>query len=59
MGDSELLTPEEVAKRLKVKKGTIYGWLRDGKLKGTKIGDLWRIDEKDLQEFIEAGKKSS
>lgn len=54
---SELLTPDEVASRLKVKKKTVYSWLSQGKLKGAKIGDLWRIDERDLQDFIERGKE--
>ncbi len=56
---SELLTPEEAAAKLKIKPRTLYGWLRAGKIKGVKIGDLWRIDEKDLQAFIEESKKAS
>ena len=46
-------TPEEVADILKVRKHTVWNWLREGTLKGTKInGKIWRITEKDLEAFI-------
>ena len=46
-------TPEEVADILKVRKHTVWNWLREGTLKGTKInGKIWRITDKDLEEFI-------
>ena len=48
----ELLTPQEVAEKLKVPRKTVYTWLNQGKLKGHKIGDLWRVKESDLEEFI-------
>jgi len=51
----EMLTPEEVARKLKVSRRTIYLWLRQGRLKGVKVGDLWRIPESALREFIEGG----
>lgn len=51
----EMLTPEEVARKLKVSRRTIYLWLRQGRLKGVKVGDLWRIPESALREFIEEG----
>lgn len=53
----EMYTPDEVADILKVKDRTIRQWLRDGKLKGVKIGTHWRIMEEDLQDFIERHKK--
>ena len=35
-------TPEEVAEILKVRKHTVWNWLREGTLKGTKInGKIW------------------
>lgn len=49
-----LLTPEEVAERLKVSRETVLRWLRNGELKGVKAGKLWRVREEDLQEFINA-----
>lgn len=51
----EMLTPEEVAQKLKVSRRTIYLWLRQGRLKGVKVGDLWRIPESALREFIKDG----
>ena len=46
-------TPEEVADILKVRKHTVWNWLREGTLKGTKInGKIWRITDKDLVAFI-------
>ncbi len=45
------------APKLKIKPRTSHGWLRTGKIKRVKIGDLWRIDEKDLQEFIDKARR--
>lgn len=51
----KLLTPTEVAEILNLSVRTIKGWLREGKLKGVKIGTRgdWRIIERDLEEFIQ------
>ena len=50
----KLFTPEEVADMVSVSPATVRAWLRDGLLKGVKLGGkkIWRIKEKDLQEFI-------
>ena len=46
-------TPEEVAEILKVRKHTVWNWLHEGTLKGTKInGKIWRITDEDLEAFI-------
>lgn len=47
--EENLLTPEEVAKRLKVSSKSIREWLRTDKLKGVKIGRLWRVREDELK----------
>jgi excisionase family DNA binding protein len=52
----KLLTPEEVAEKLSIKFRTVHGWLRTGKLKGVKVGRLWRIREEDLEEFVKNDK---
>lgn len=49
----EILTPVEVARRLKVKKRTVLEWLRKGKLKGLKLGRLWRVRMRDLETFLQ------
>ncbi len=60
---SNLLTPEEVARRLSVNHRTIGNWLREGRLRGVKAGRLWRIPEWELNRFLglglEAGEKAS
>lgn len=52
----ELLTPQEVAKALKVSRKAVYNWLRRGRLRGVKLGgwkaSLWRVPKKSLEEFI-------
>jgi len=51
-----LLKPEEAAERLAVSAKAIRGWLREGKLRGVKVGRLWRIREQDLEAFIEGNR---
>jgi excisionase family DNA binding protein len=52
MGD-RMLTPEEVARRLAVTPNTVRGWLREGALKGVKVGKrVWRIEEHEIQNYI-------
>lgn len=50
----DIMTPVEVARRLKVKKRTVLEWLRQGKLKGLKLGRLWRIRARDLENFLQS-----
>ena len=51
-----LLTPEQVAEILKVRKDTVYSWIRAGKLPAAKLGNRYRISEEDLQAFVEKAK---
>jgi excisionase family DNA binding protein len=44
--------PEEVAKVLNVSTRTIYSMLRLGRLPASRVGDLWRISEENLREFL-------
>jgi excisionase family DNA binding protein len=50
----KLLTPEDAAKVLVVEAETVRSWLRDGKLKGVKMGRLWRVKESDMGEFLKS-----
>lgn len=54
MGE-KLITPKDASERLVVAEKTIKDWLRAGKLRGVKVGSLWRIREVDLEKFIEGG----
>jgi excisionase family DNA binding protein len=50
---ADLLTIDQVAERLQVNPETVRRWLLAEKLKGAKLaGNLWRIREADLIEFI-------
>ncbi len=49
----KLLTPEEVAEHLAVSPKSIRKWLREGKLRGVRVGRLWRIRERDLEAFLD------
>ena len=49
-----LLTPSNVAKRLQMNERTVTQWLRNGHLRGFKIGKEWRVSDVDLDAFIEA-----
>jgi acetyl-CoA synthetase len=46
-----LFTVEEAAELMKVKVDTVRRWLRNGTLRGRKIGRIWRIAESDLSKL--------
>ncbi len=48
-----LLTVEQTAEKLQVSKITVYRLLELGKLKGVKIGRVWRICLYDLETYVE------
>jgi excisionase family DNA binding protein len=48
-----LLTPEEVAERLRVSRPTVYAWLKIGRLRGLRAGKAWRIRPDDLTAFLQ------
>lgn len=52
----EIYTPEQVAEMLSVGVFTIREWLRNGTLKGSKIGSLWRITRADIEDMMAANK---
>jgi excisionase family DNA binding protein len=54
MTEQILLTPLDVAKRLQMNERTVTQWLRNGHLRGFKIGKEWRVSELDFDSFIEA-----
>lgn len=52
-----LLTIPEVARRLRISEWTVRRWLREGRLKGFRIGGTragWRVREEDLEAFLES-----
>ena len=49
------MTPEEVAKALRVTTGTVTTWLREGTLVGHKENGIWSIKQSCLDDFREIG----
>jgi len=50
----KFLTTEQVADILQVHPFTILKFLKSGKLRGVKLGRVYRIKESDVQEFLES-----
>lgn len=48
----KVYTPQQAAEILSISEKTLMNWLRAGKIKGVKVGRLWRILEQDLEEFL-------
>lgn len=51
----QMYTPEEAAEILGFKKRTIMEWLRNGKIRGVKMGKEWRITETELNRIQKEG----
>ena len=49
----KLLTSEQVSEILQVHPFTVLKYLKSGKLKGIKLGRVWRIRESDVERFLE------
>ena len=49
-----MLTPSEVAARLRVDRETVYRHIRDGRLRAARIGRSYRVDEAVLDDFVAA-----
>ena len=47
-----LITPEEAAELLGCGMNTIYKVLKSGKLKAMRIGRIWKIPRRAVQEYI-------
>ena len=49
----QLLTVAQVAEQLQLHERTVTSWLRQGYLRGFKLGKEWRVSREDLRSFIE------
>jgi len=47
-----ILTMEQAIEFLKTSQPTFYRWLREGKLKGMKVGRQWRFYKEDIEAFM-------
>jgi excisionase family DNA binding protein len=50
----ELLTPDDVAKRLKLSRSFVYGEIKRGRLKAMYFGRMPRIAESDFTAYLAA-----
>lgn len=50
-----MLTVEQAAERLAVSRSHVYGMLRDGKLRGVKLGRARRIAASEIDQLIDRG----
>ena len=53
MTEPQLLTPVQIAEALQLTESTITRWLRNGRLRGFKVGKDWRVSTADLNAFLE------
>jgi len=54
---STLLTLDELAEYLGLRRQTIYNWLHKGKIRGIKIGKVWRFEKEDIDNWINECKR--
>lgn len=50
-----MATVQEVARFLKVTERSVYNWALNGKLRGHKVGEVWRFYWSDVDAFVKAG----
>lgn len=51
--DDEILTAEQVAKILKVHRFTVLKFIKQGKLKASKLGRVYRIRKSEVDRFLD------
>jgi len=56
---SEIMTPKEVAKYLKMSVLTVYKHAKQGTIPGFRIGNSWRFDKKKIDEVLLRGGENS
>ena len=54
MGYPELMTVDEVAEYLRVKKRTVYEWLKNGKIPAIKAVGQWRFKREKIDAWLES-----
>lgn len=59
MTAEKLYTKEEAAEILSISPVTLSDWLRAGKVRGVKLGRVWRIPESALEELAKSGTRKS
>jgi len=49
---SKLMSIDELADYLDLRKQTIYNWLHKKKISGIKVGKVWRFDRKAIEKWL-------
>lgn len=49
---SGFMSPKSTALEIEVDRETVYRWIREGKLRATRVGRQWRIRRADLEAFM-------
>lgn len=53
---TKMLTPSDIADKLNIHPNTVRDYLKAGILPAVKLGRVWRVEEKDLNNWIEKRK---
>ncbi len=56
-GRNSLMSVEEVANYLGLKRQTIYNWLSQKKISGIKIGKVWRFERNYIHQWLKEQRK--
>ena len=51
--ENEYLTPLEVQQLLFIGKNTFYKLVQSGELKAFRVGKLWRVSRKSVEEYVQ------
>lgn len=54
---TKMLTLKEVSERLRLHINTVREYVKKGKIPAVKFERAWRVEEKDLEEFIKERKQ--
>ncbi len=55
----ELLNIKQVQDKLGVSERTVFRLIKDGELKGFKVGREWRFEESDIEDYIMRQRKKA
>ncbi|MEE3491228.1 MAG: helix-turn-helix domain-containing protein [Methanobrevibacter sp.] len=59
MENNDIMKLEEVMQYLDIGKNTLYGLLKSGELDAFKIGKVWKIPRKSVEEYVNKSLQSS
>ncbi len=54
-----MLTLVELSAYLKIAERTAYGWVKEGKVPGFKVGKAWRFDRADIDRWLDEQKRKT